>query len=93
MLFSLLGTLGMVAIEASYLPQIVRLARRKRSADVSILFPALNACGRMLAVVYAVHEGQSVFVAGFVVGIALRLVLLSQVVWYRVGPVSSEVTS
>jgi hypothetical protein len=73
----------MAAIEAAYLPQIARLFRRKHAADVSVLFPALNGFGRVCALVFALHEGQTVFVAGFVVGIALRVVLLSQVIWYR----------
>src|SRR5437588_11065754 len=75
----------MAAIEVAYLPQILRLFRRKHAADVSVLFPALNGLGRVCALIFAVHEGQSVFVVGFVVGIVLRMVLLSQVVWYRFG--------
>ena len=73
----------MAAIEAAYLPQIARLFRRKHAADVSVLFPALNGFGRVCALIFALHVGQTVFVAGFIVGIALRIVLLSQVVWYR----------
>ena len=83
--FTVLGTLGMIAIEASYLPQILRLFTRKNAAYVSVMFPALNGAGRVLALIFAVHQGQTVFGVGFVVGISLRLVLLSQVVWYRFG--------
>jgi len=80
---ALLGTLGMVAIEGSYLPQIARLFRLKRAEDVSVLFPSLNLFGRALVVAYSLTQGQSVFVLGFTVGILLRGVLLSQVVYYR----------
>ena len=83
MLFAFLGTAGLIAIEASYTPQIFRLWKRKHADDVSVLFPALNALGRVLAVIYAAHQGQSVFVVGFLVGIAMRTTLLSQVLWYR----------
>ena len=75
----------MAAIEAAYVPPILRLFRRQHAADVSVWFPALNGLGRVGALVFAVHEGQAVFVIGFIVGIALRTVLLSQVVWYRFG--------
>lgn len=80
---ALLGTLGMVAIEGSYVPQIVRLFRLKHAEDVSVLFPSLNLFGRALAVAYSLNQGQSVFVLGFTVGIVLRAVLLFQVVYYR----------
>jgi hypothetical protein len=79
----LLGALGMLAIEASYVPQIARLHRLKHADDVSYLFPALNASGRLLALAYAVASHNQVFVGGFILGIALRLVLLGQVTWYR----------
>lgn len=74
---------GFLAIEASYVPQIVRLHRMKRAEEVSLLFPALNLLGRVLALAYALGEGETVFVSGFALGIALRLVLLVQVAWYR----------
>jgi lipid-A-disaccharide synthase-like uncharacterized protein len=80
---ALLGTLGIAAIEGSYLPQIARLFRLKRSEDVSVLFPSLNLFGRVLAVSYSLAQGQSVFVFGFTLGIVLRGILLSQVVYYR----------
>jgi lipid-A-disaccharide synthase-like uncharacterized protein len=80
---ALLGTLGIVAIEGSYLPQIARLHRLKRSEDVSVFFPSLNLFGRALAVAYSISQGQTVFVLGFTLGIILRGVLLSQVVYYR----------
>jgi lipid-A-disaccharide synthase-like uncharacterized protein len=80
---ALLGTLGIVAIEGSYLPQIARLYRLKRSEDVSVFFPSLNLFGRALAVAYSITQGQTVFVLGFTLGIVLRGILLSQVVYYR----------
>ncbi len=81
--FCWLGAAGIVAIEGSYVPQIVRLFRLKRAEDVSHFFPLLNASGRVLALLYALSHGETVFVGGFFVGIVLRLVLLGQVLWYR----------
>jgi lipid-A-disaccharide synthase-like uncharacterized protein len=78
-----LGSLGILCIEASYLPQIARLYRRKHADDVSVFFPSLNLFGRALAVVYSLTQHQAVFVIGFTLGIVLRSILLSQVVYYR----------
>lgn len=83
---AIIGSIGMVAVESSYIPQIVRLARRRRSEDVSLLFPALNLLGRALALTYALSRGDSVFGVGLTVGILLRGILLVQVAWYRRFP-------
>jgi len=87
-----MGSAGFLAIEASYVPQIARLHRLKRAEEVSFFFPALNVLGRVLALVYALGQHESVFVSGFVMGIALRLVLLGQVAWYRRAPAELAVT-
>lgn len=73
----------MITLEVSYLPQILRLVRRRSADDVSIFFPALNLAGRLLALAYSIHRGDSVFVTGFVVGALLRGTLLCQVAYYR----------
>ncbi len=79
----LFGSIGLLAIEGSYLPQIARLYRLKRSEDVSLFFPGLNLLGRVCALVYSASKNEHMFVAGLVLGIALRAVLLTQVLWYR----------
>ena len=82
-LIKAVGLLGMIAIEGSYLPQLWRLFRLKHANEVSVAFPALNLAGRLLAFGFSVATGQSVFIAGFALGILLRGTLLSQVLWYR----------
>jgi uncharacterized protein with PQ loop repeat len=77
------GTLGIWCIEASYVPQLVRLWRRKHAEDISPAFPGLNLLCRILAMTYAVHLGEAVLAVGFFVGAFLRLAFLIQVVWYR----------
>lgn len=78
------GTLGIVAMEASYVPQIVRLWRRGQAHDLSVFFPGLNVLGRLLAVVYAALSHELVFGAGFLFGIFIRGSLLAQVVALKV---------
>ncbi len=79
----ILGTLGILAIEGSYLPQIARLFRLKRADDVSVFFPALNLVGRLFALMYSVSQHANGFSVGLMIGISLRGVLLTQVLWYR----------
>jgi lipid-A-disaccharide synthase-like uncharacterized protein len=78
-----LGTVAILCIEGSYVPQIVRLFRIKHAEDVSVFFPSLNLFGRGLAVIYSFAQHQPVFVMGFMLGMLLRAILLSQVVYYR----------
>jgi hypothetical protein len=79
----LVGAAGIVAIEGSYVPQILRLHRLKRSDELSYFFPSLNAVGRLMALIFSVAQGQQVFVGGFLLGILLRLTLLVQIAIYR----------
>lgn len=75
----LLGTLGIVAMEASYVPQIVRLARLGHAEQLSAVFPALNLSGRLAAFSYSILVGQAVFGIGFFFGSIIRAVLLTQI--------------
>lgn len=89
-MWPLFGTLGLVLIEASYLPQLRRLYVIKRSRDISAAFPAVNLLGRLLAFAYSVHLGEAVFGFGFLAGASLRATFLAQVLYYRVRPGAFE---
>ncbi len=80
---ALLGTVGIVAMESSYVPQLVRLFRVKHADEVSLLLPGLSLGGRLCAIAYAHSQGQEVFAAGFLIGVLLRAGLLFQVAYYR----------
>jgi len=82
-MWELIGLLGMLAIEASYLPQIYRLQKKKRAEHISAFFPGLNLTGRLFALSYSFHLGQAVLGFGFLVGVLLRAVFLIQVVYYQ----------
>ncbi len=82
-MWATIGALGIVAIEASYLPQIARLFQRKHADDISPFFPGLNLLGRVLAFLYAIHLGETVFIGGFMLGIVFRSTFLAQVLYYR----------
>ena len=82
-LVALIGAAGLIAVEASYVPQLVRLYRRKRSDDISPNFPALNVFGRILALVYASMRGVPMFTVSLIVGVTLRGAFLVLVLRYR----------
>ena len=75
--------LGMTLIEVSYLPQIARLYRMKEAEEISLWFPGANLFGRLLALTYTLSRQDLVLAAGFMAGIALRSLLMGQVVYYR----------
>lgn len=81
--WQLVGALAMLMIEASYVPQIYKLYRDKNAEDFSIFFPLLNAGGRGLGVLYTGMNGDLVIAMGFVLGIVLRVTLLTQVWYYK----------
>jgi lipid-A-disaccharide synthase-like uncharacterized protein len=82
-MWELIGLLGMLAIEASYLPQIYRLQKKKRAEHISAFFPGLNLMGRLFALSYSLHLGQAVLGFGFLVGVMLRALFLVQVIYYQ----------
>jgi uncharacterized protein with PQ loop repeat len=78
-----LGTLGVIAVETSYVPQILRLRKLQQAEELSLFFPVLNLAGRVLALVYALLNHESVFSRGLMLGIILRAIFFAQVVYYR----------
>src|SRR5690242_6583228 len=82
-IFQWAGSLGFLLIESSYVPQILKLFQLKEAEEFSVLFPSANLLGRIFAVTYSLAKGDQVFVWGLALGITLRIILLSQVVWYR----------
>lgn len=82
---ALLGGLGLMLVEASYVPQLTRLHQLKSADEISPLFPGLNLAGRLLAFSYSLSIGEAVFGFGFLLGALLRATFLAQVLYYRRG--------
>ena len=80
---TLLGSVGLYMVEVSYLPQLWRLYRLKEADEFSFLFPGLNIVGRLAGLYVAIATHSPQFGWFFVVGIILRLALMSEVVYYR----------
>lgn len=77
------AVIAMWLIESSYVPQLWRLYRVKEAEEFSLLFPAMNATGRLLAMAYTLAREDYVLALGFLCGLALRATLLLQVLYYR----------
>ena len=82
-MWEMIGLIGMLGIEASYVPQIIRLFQTKKAGDVSPFFPGMNLMGRIMAFAYSMHLGQSILGLGFFIGMTLRAVFLVQVLHYQ----------
>ena len=79
----LLGLLATGLVEGSYLPQLWRLHQLKHADEFSLLFPLLNLIGRLAGLSAAILQHSTVFSGFFLVGIVVRALLLSQVLYYR----------
>jgi hypothetical protein len=75
--------LGFVIIEGAYPPQIVRLFRRKEAEAISVFFPIMSLLGRVLIMTQTIATGERAMSIGLLAGIALRAILVSQVLYYR----------
>ncbi|HET6386764.1 MAG TPA: PQ-loop repeat-containing protein [Armatimonadota bacterium] len=72
---------GLICVEISYLPQIVRLYRVKEAHEFHILYPMLNILGRVLVLAGGLALHRIDIEVGMFVGIVVRFTLLGQV-WY-----------
>jgi uncharacterized protein with PQ loop repeat len=83
LMWSLIAGVGMWLMELSYVPQLFRMWKIKDARGISVLFPSLNIVGRFLAMLYTWHAGELVLATGFMVGWTLRVMFLSQIVYYQ----------
>jgi len=81
--WQIMATLSMLMIEGSYLPQVYKLYKTKQAKDFNLLFPLLNAGGRLLAMMYTLSRGEWVLAIGFLFGLTIRFILLGQVLYYQ----------
>jgi hypothetical protein len=78
-----LAVIGMWMMEGSYIPQLVRLYRKKEAEDISLWFPCMNLTGRLCVMMYSFGQGEAALAGGFLLGIVLRGTFFGQVLYYR----------
>ena len=78
----ILTTVGVLATELSYLPQIILLHKRKKCKSISLSFVVLNILGRICIAITSFHY-DPILSVGFITGSVLRIVLICQVLYYR----------
>lgn len=84
-LHSLIGAVGTGIIIIAYIPQVARLARTRRAADVSIPTYLLWATGSALLLVHARGMGSAIFTVVTTFQIVVCLLIVALALWFR-GP-------
>lgn len=74
---------GILLVESSYVPQLIRLNRVKTTGEISFWFPFMNLVGRLIVMVYSFWIQQQVLGFGILLGIIFRTVFFVQVFWYK----------
>ena len=82
-LHALSGFVGTGIIIIAYVPQVVRLARTRRAADVSIPTYLLWAAGSALLLVHAWSMRSPVFMALTIFQILACLLIIALALWFR----------
>ena len=72
-----------LVVELAPVPQILKLRSIKESDQVSLLFTASLAVGRLMALPYVFHKQALIMGWGLLAGALLRFVLLGQSVYYQ----------
>ncbi len=72
--------------ELSYVPQLVRVARRRSAEDFSLTVLLANLIARLAALLLAIDQEASLFAAALIVGTVLHATLLLQVAAFRATP-------
>jgi hypothetical protein len=79
----MMTTGGLLLVEASYIPQILRLYRMKEAHEFHLVYPSLNLLGRLIVLAAGIISHSAALTFGFGLGVLIRLTLLFQVVYYR----------
>lgn len=74
---------GILLVESSYVPQLIRLYRVKTTAEISFWFPFMNLVGRLIVMVCSFWIQQQVLGFGVLLGIIFRTVFFVQVFYYK----------
>jgi MtN3 and saliva related transmembrane protein len=76
-----------VATGIAYVPQALRIWKRRSSDDVSILTYALFLGGQLIYLVYGIRIAQWPLIVGMAANIAGSVAVIGSALRFRVGPV------
>ncbi|HZB88407.1 MAG TPA: SemiSWEET transporter [Terracidiphilus sp.] len=81
-LFDLIGSVAAFCTTLSFLPQLIRVWRRKSARDISLLMFLLFAFGVACWLVYGIGIGSGPIIAANAITLALSLAILVLKVYY-----------
>lgn len=82
LLAAAVGVVG-IATGAAYVPQVVRILRRKSSDDVSVLTYVLFLCGQAVWLLYGIRTRQGGVIVGMAANMAGNLGVIVSALRYR----------
>jgi len=82
-MFEIMGTVGSLIICISSLPQILKTYRTKKADDISISYLIILMVGMTLMMIYALHNGDPIFIFGNSLSVLSTGVLIFLCLRYR----------
>jgi MtN3 and saliva related transmembrane protein len=82
-MFEIMGTIGSLIICISSLPQILKTYRTKKADDLSISYLIILMFGMTLMMIYALHNGDPIFIFGNALSVLSTGVLIFLCLRYR----------
>lgn len=81
-LLNIIGALGNILVLVSYLPQIHKILKTKKSEDISLSMWGLYVVGDILLLIYSIATGDTVFTALFTLFTVENLVVFFLAIKY-----------
>ena len=81
--YDILNLIGYVFMITAYMPQFIQLYRKKKSDQLSILWPLVIVTGCLFMEPLAITGGLLAYAIGNTASIIVSLLLLCQILWYR----------
>jgi MtN3 and saliva related transmembrane protein len=73
-MIALIGLVGVLFVELSILPQIVKTYRTKKASDISLMYLTLLLLGLLLLLLYSIIIYDVVFILGNSLSLSLTIV-------------------
>lgn len=82
-MWTFIGACAAALTTFSFVPQIVKVAHRKRADDVSVLTLGQLSCGVGLWILYGIHRQDWVIITANTITLSLLLILIGMVTHYK----------
>ena len=79
---NILGIILSVSFSVAYVPQIVKMIRRKKSDDVSLIMLLINGIGYLCVLGYLLIQGWQQFWLPFIISSGFIMTVVCVITWY-----------